>query len=284
MNGLPLGFFSAFLLFSVSVQAQSAEEMDKLVGLTSEELDGQHRARLQELTEVANPTGRQAFIIPTWQVWNLTAPSGIKRYAIFTGYPAITRPGQAFGSLSLFDENGRPLENWFFSSGWRLRVEMPAVAFDFTLNAFVVTVPSAPTINGRDIAKQIYALFDDKLFFVRMEDKQGAQIRNRHVHPNHTIGFDRPEKTMKTVEDCLKLLRSEVTVHRLAALTFLSGTHMAVTNSESEVFPQDIGVAHMAAKCHASPEGKALIAKYREAKHPWLKEAAELATTFQTDR
>lgn len=284
MSSLPLGLLSALILVFTPLQAQTSEELEKLVGLTPKELEDQHRARLEELTRVANPRGRHALSFPKWQVWNLTAPKGKTRFAIFTSYPAWGVPGQAFGSLSMFDENGKPIENWFFSSGWRLGVGMPAVAFAAELNAFVISVPSAPYINGKDIAKQVYAVSGDQLFFVRLEDKLGALIRNKYLHPNHTIGFDKPGKTVITVEDCLKLLRSEVTVHRLAALTFLSGIHLDVSNPDLEVSHQDLGVARMAALCHASQEATALIAKYRDAKQPWLKEAAELAATFKTDR
>jgi hypothetical protein len=44
-------------------------------------------------------------------------------------------------------------------------------------------------MNGRDIAKEYFAIGDDGLRLIRIESKAGGIVQNEYVYPNFEIGL-----------------------------------------------------------------------------------------------
>lgn len=96
----------------------------------------------------------------------------------------------------------------------------------------VIEVSSAPSINGRDVAKQFYALVNDDVLLIRLEDKAGHLIRNTYGAPNHTFGFT---ITGRSANEWKAALESGDFAEVLATLTWLSGTHLDPKEAVPEI-------------------------------------------------
>jgi hypothetical protein len=250
-----------------------ADELPKMVGKSAEQLAKEHGATLKSLTKATN---ENPFAATPWHVWKFSTAKNEARYAVFSGQPIFMIPGTSSASIHLVSPSGADIGSWSFSTGWRIDIKSAGMSFDDKLQAQVVTVSTAPAINGRDVAKQYFALVDDKLYFIRMEDSKGRLIRNYYLSPNHTLGGRLPAKT---VADWSALLESPKLPLRLAALTYLSGTHMNPDSPRERVFSETVEDAELARAFRMAEPTKKRIENYRQSDNSWLKEAADLAAT-----
>jgi len=269
-HSLPL--LCSFLLVALPLAGFAdgvADELPKMVGKGAEQLAKEHGATLKSLTKATN----ENYYAPVpWHVWKLNTPEA--RYAVFSGQHLFTIPGTSSASILLVSASGAEIGSWSFSTGWRIDIQSASTSFDDKLQAQVITVSTAPVINGRDVAKQYFALVDDKLYFIRMEDSKEKLIRNHYLSPNHTLGGDLPASDAAAWS---ALLESRKLPLRLAALTYLSGTHMNPDRSRTNVTSERVEDARLARTFRAADSTKKCITDYRKSDNAWLKEAANLA-------
>lgn len=265
---------SSFLLAALPLVGFAdgvADELPKMVGKGAEQLTKEHGATLKSLTKATN---ENHFAPVPWHVWKFNEPEA--RYVVFSGQHIFMIPGTSSASILLVSASGAEIGSWSFSTGWRIDIQSACISFDDKLQAQVITVSTAPVINGRDVAKQYFALVDDKLYFIRMEDSKGKLIRNHYLSPNHTLGGDLPTRDVAAWS---ALLESRKLPLRLAALTYLSGTHMNPDRPRTDVSSERVEDAKLARAFRAVDSTKKCITDYRKSDNAWLKEAAELAAT-----
>ena len=273
---LPLCSFLLTVIPVVGFADGVADELPKMVGKSAEQLAKEHGGTLKSLSKATNET---RFGPVPWHVWKFNRPE--VRYAVFSGQHIFTIPGTSSASIVLVSATGAEIGSWSFSTGWRIDIQSARISFDDKLQAQVITVSTAPVINGRDVAKQCFALVDDKLYFVRMEDRKGKLIRNDYLSPNHTLGGDLPAKDMAGWS---ALLESRKLPLRLAALTYLSGTHMNPDRRRTDVASESVEDAKVARAFRDADSTKKRIADYRQSEYGWLKEAADLAARPADER
>jgi hypothetical protein len=250
-----------------------ADELPQMVGKGAEQLTKEHGATLRSLTKTTN---ENHFAPKPWHVWKFNAPKDEPRYVIFSGQPIFMIPGTSSASIILLSASGTELGMWSFSTGWRIDIKSASTSFDDKLRAQLITVSTAPVINGRDVAKQHFALVDEKLYFIRAEDSKGKLIRNHYLSPNHTLGGSPPSKDLAGL---VALLESPQLPLRLAALTYLSGTHMNPDRPRTDVSSESVEDAKLARVFRMAESTKKRIEDYRRSDNSWLKEAADLAAT-----
>lgn len=252
--------------------ADLADEFPRMVGKNAAQLNKEHGATLKALTGSKN----DFFGAQPWHVWKLDTPQKETRYVVFCGQHIVTIPGESSGAVYLLSDKGKTLGQWHFSTGWRIDIEAAALSFDEKLQAHIITISTRAVINGRGVAKQYFALLDDKLYFIRMENSKGQILRNNYLSPNLTLGGKLPESTFA---GWAALLASPKISLRLAALTYLNGIHMNPANPRTEVFSESLPHAKLAREFRSAESTKKLMREYRLSSNKWLKQAADLAAT-----
>jgi hypothetical protein len=250
-----------------------ADELPKMVGKTAAQLAKEHAATLKSLTKATNENS----LAPTpWHVWKFSTPKNEARYVVFSGRHLFSIPGESSASVHLVSASGAELASWRFSTGYRSDIKSASMSFDDRMQSQLIVVSSAPSIGGADVRKQYFALVDDKLYFIRMEDSKGRLVRNHYLSPNFTLGGDLPAKDMASWS---ALLQSPKLPLRLAALTYLSGTHMSPDRPRHGVLSESVADAKLAREFRVAESTKKCVEDYRQSENAWLKEAADLAAT-----
>jgi hypothetical protein len=146
-----------------------------------------------------------------------------KFYLLIEELPLLTIPGNCGLRIYLFDLNGKQLKKLSFDSGWRISLTDINIRYSNKIGRELIEVGSEPVINGRDVAKQYYALIDRDILLIRLEDSRGQLVSNLYGAPNYTIGTNR---TGLAAEERKSWLKSNDTAEILASLTWLSGKHL----------------------------------------------------------
>jgi hypothetical protein len=129
-----------------------------------------------------------------WYVWKLQG-NGRTRFMLFQGEPITSIPGISQAHIHLIDAFGHIVGQYSFSTGWRIDINDAAMESNPMVGETVIVVKTSPVINGADIATQYYAIQDDKVVLIRMEDNQGIALANHYGAPNHTIGPEAAKRT-----------------------------------------------------------------------------------------
>ena len=257
----------------VASAAELKGALPQMVGKDPVQLINEHGTTLQSLLKMQSDR-RQT----PWYVWKYNTSTHQPRYAVFFGQKLLSIPGASSGSILLLSSDGKEIGAWTFSTGWRIDLVSARCSFDDALDGQLITISSAPHF-GADVARQYFALVDDKLYFTRMEDSQGRLVQNHYLSPNFTLGGAPP---CKDLECWAALLQSPQLPLRLAALTYVSGVHMNPDKPRSEVRSESVEEARIARAFRTAAATKKRIEEYRRSDNPWLKEAADLAT-LQTE-
>lgn len=254
------------------IVAGVADELPQMVGKNAEQLTREHGATLRPLTMTTN---RKYFAPTPWHVWNVNAPKDEPRYVLFSAQPLDGIPGESSASIVLLSASGNEIGAWSFSTGWRSDIKSASISFDDKLGQ-LITILSSPVVGGGDVAKQYFALVDDDLYFIRMEDSKGRLVRNHYLSPNFTLGGNLPSKDFAGL---VTLLESPQLPLRLAALTYLSGIHMNPDRPRKGIISETVEDAKLARTFRMADSTEKRIKDYRQSDNSWLKEAADLAAT-----
>src|SRR4030095_17134789 len=96
-------------------------------------------------------------------------------------------PGDSGLSVSVFAQDGTLIRSSVFQTGWRIIVTEIRVLYLQQISRMAIEVRSEPVINGRDVGKQFYALVNDDVLLISLEDKRRPPLRNSYGAPNHTF-------------------------------------------------------------------------------------------------
>jgi hypothetical protein len=136
-------------------------------------------------------------------------------------------------------------------------------------------------INGRNVAKEYFAVGGDRLRFVRMENDEGEAVQNEYVYPNFEIGI---VPAGNTEEEWASMLESVDKADVLSALVFLGGRHITEPQRHFASEPAESKYAGLFRQLIGSPRIRELIARLRHSENEWVRQAALLALRGPRDR
>lgn len=241
------------------------------------ELDQKSKVELQKIIDTLVGKRKNELLIPRL-ISKISNAQGQINYALVEESPLLTIPGECGIRVHIFSLEGKLLNSSAFSSGWRITLTEMKLKFMPEIGREVLEVSSEPVINGRDIAKQYYALIGEKILLVRLEDSGGQLIRNNYGAPNHTIGFTLVGRPAKEWE---KALESDDVAEVLATLTWLSGIHWNPQTPEPEYTHEEMREARLADDVRLREGVKVGLRRFTQSENIWVRSAANLATKVE---
>ena len=268
----------AVLGSAVAVRAQQAV-LDSLVG--KDLWNGPSETDIRKLdgflgVVVSDPLGQPR----PWHVWK-TTDDGQSRYVVLLGAPEWMIPGNSSACVAVFDGRGSRLRSWCFQTGWRGTLRSASLGYYKQTEHDLIVINMSRFINGRNIAKEYFALSHGRLRFIRMEDDRGMAVQNEYIYPNYEIGVV-PEA--KSVEEWLNLLGSSDPADVLSALMFLGGRHLAEPERRFVSEPKESKYAGLFQQLIGDPRIRAAVERLRQSDNQWVREAAGLAARGPRDR
>ncbi len=267
--------FLCAVLWASSIWAQT-NDLERFVGKKLGRLSKKDTARLQQIVgPLPKPAGRlQPY---PWHVWKVTR-GGTMRYVLLAVSSEVIVPGGSSACVQIFDSVGIRLNTWCFQTGNRMTPEAAAFEYSYSLHSDVIVLNMTRFINGYDIAKEFFALKNDQLRFVRIENSKGEAVQNEYIYPNMEIGF---APSAKTEAEWMALLESDEKCDRLVALVFLGGSHVWKTG----VLPEKKSrYSELFLNLKSSPRIEAAIAALVKSSDPWIHQAAVLAARDPWER
>ncbi len=199
-------------------------------------------------------------------------------YVLIEESPAVVIPGETGLSVHVFSPEGRILSSSAFSSGWRIFLTGMKVKYMPEVGREVLEVSSQPSLNGRDVAKEYYALIGEKLLLVRLEDSAGRLIRNYYGAPNHTFG---PTITGRTAAEWELALESLDEAEVLAALVWVGGEHWDPREHSPDYKHEEMSEARLADEVRSLDGVKARLGELVRSENAWVRGAAESAAEVE---
>ncbi len=215
-----------------------------------------------------------------WHIWK-TSRDGLSRYVVLLGEPEVLVPGGSSACVLLFDGASKRLRSWCFQTGWRIDLDRASLEFRTDLASDVIVLHMVRFINGRNVAKEYFAVGGDRLRFVRMENDKGEAVQNEYVFPNFEIGI---VPAGNTEEEWASMLESADRADVLSALVFLGGRHITEPRRRFAPEPAESKYAGLFQQLAGSPCIRELIARLSHSENEWIRQAALLAVRGPRDR
>jgi hypothetical protein len=262
-----------------SIRAQTTE-LDRFVGrdLWKNRLPASEQARLNGVVGRV-PKGVMMEPEP-WRVWK-TSRNGLSRYIVLLGEPEMIVPGGSSACVLLFDGASKRIRSWCFQTGWRISLDNASFEFSTDLASDVIVLHMFRFINGRNVAKEYFAVGDDRLRFVRMENDKGEAVQNEYVFPNFEIGI---VPAGNTAEEWASLLDSADKADVLSALVFLGGRHITEPQRHFAPEPAESKYAGLFQQLVGSPHIREMVARLSHSDSEWVRQAALLAVREPRER
>jgi hypothetical protein len=241
------------------------------------ELDQKSRADLQNAIDTLAGESENGRLVPRL-VSKIPGVQGQISYALVEESPLVTIPGQSGIRIHLFNSEGKLLSSAAFSTGWRISLADMKLTYVPEIGREVLVVNSKPEINGRDVAKQYYALIGEKVLLVRLEDSSGKPVRNIYGAPHHTIG---PALSGRSAGEWEKVLESRDEAEVLAALTWLGGIHWNPDSPAPEYEHEELSEAYLAEGVRSSKAVKVALSRLARSENAWLRSATALAAKVE---
>ncbi|MFN7923955.1 MAG: hypothetical protein U0Q16_27890 [Bryobacteraceae bacterium] len=224
------------------------------------------------------PKGYMAPPAPRY-VWT-SNQSGRTRYFALLAESVMVIPGGSTARVVLLDAGGRQILGRSFQTGWRMTPGRATFRYSPGLGRDLVALDMERFANGRNIAREYFAISGDDLHLIRLEDDKREAVQNDCVYPNYEIGFAPPAKT---VAEFVRMLESNDKTEVLAALVFLGGRHL--TDSRRLAFGYRESVhAQTFRTVIADARIQDLIARHRRSQSQWIRQYAELAARDPSER
>jgi hypothetical protein len=189
-------------------------------------------------------------------------------------YPLLSIPGESRIYVHEFSLEGNLLNSSGFSSGWRIGLTDMEVTHIPEIGRKVLVVNSLPSINGRDVAKQYYALIGEKVTLIRLEDSNGRLIRNHYGFAGHPIG---PTMSGRSAEEWEKALKSDDIADQLAVLMWLGGGHWNIHKYVPEYGRGDWDEDQRTDEVRSGKVFKEVQRRMSLSENVWVQTATELA-------
>lgn len=208
-----------------------------------------------------------------WFIWRLPTANG-PRFVLVQGEHIFNVPGTSSAHIHLFDTLGRLVHTSSFSTGWRIDVIDAAIEAGKIKGESLICIRTEPVINGADIARQFYAIIDDSVTLIRIENESGECIPNTYSAPNHMVG---PETIVRTEQEWLRALSATNTSEVLRTLTWLGGHHGKPFENPGNILIESFGDATLHARVRENERTQTLLKSLLSSPDGWIGEAAQLA-------
>jgi hypothetical protein len=259
---------AGLFFFLPSARAQTSE-LDRFVGVDfwNPRLPEKELMRLYDLSGIDPLEMCVETMLDPWHMWK-TGVSGSTRYIFLLGGPMLIIPGRSSACIRLFDSSAKLLGSWTFQTGWRIQLVSATSEYSKVLSGNVIVLHMAPVINGRNVAKEFFALANDQLRLVRIENNEGESIHNECVLPDYGIGL---VPQAKDLNEWLAILESKSLPDVMSALLFLGGQHVDGTAQTLKL--QGDAIQRMLGDRRLG----AVIERLSESPNEWVRQAAALA-------
>ncbi len=141
----------------------------------------------------------------------------------------------------------------------------------------ILRLDVSPAANGRDVARQYYAVIEGRLALIRLEDHQGELIENIYDPPDFAIGPRVPDRTPQEWEQALL---SNDPAEILRSLVWLGGWHVRRGTPEHRVSGESRAGAELADRVlHRPLIQRRVCAELQNSagSNPWIRQAARRA-------
>jgi hypothetical protein len=251
-------------------------EWNELLSLAGKDLhkaDEKAQARIRYLLSRRMPL-EEKYLQAPWRLLVLEGPGSSRRVIVFQAAVLMSIPSSFDLTIDVLDGNRRHLSHLNASAGWRILATGTQGAPRKDLGPWTFEVTSRASINGADVARQIYALVDDQPVLLRLEDSAGKICRNYYEAPNHTIG---PPVPVRTPEDWERALSSSDLREVLRTLVWLGGRHAPPTPPDPTLHRESLEEAKRFSETRHRPGVETRIADLVKSPHPWIADAATQA-------
>lgn len=181
----------------------------------------------------------------TLQPWLLASfVSGDSTWVLAEAYPGYAIPDVSGLKLHFFNKTWVRVCSFSFPTGYRFFLNEVKVTHREELECSLVVArttcagpfitspgPKRPAFEQGDFQLQYYALINTNLFMVRLEDNKGIVARNHYRWRTPPKG---PPVPHRTKEEWLQTLQSTNVVNQLAALVWLTGSHLSPNAERQE--------------------------------------------------
>lgn len=266
-------------LFSSTLHAQIAD-LDRFIGIDLR-LDPLSERDSRKLEEIIGPA-RKGIVLDfrPWNVWRTTR-AGVTRYIVLSVEPLFSIPGEASACVQLFDASLKRIASWSFPTGWRISPESASFEYSKELSSDLLTLYVSRYINSHDIAKEYFAIANDRLQLVRLESRDGEALQNEYIDGNWEIGVV-PAAT--TEDQWIFMLESKDPIEVLSALTFLGGRHIKESDRKFTSEPSESKYGALFLQLLGSPRIREIIARLGYSDSQWIRQAADLAAREPRER
>jgi hypothetical protein len=274
-----LGALVGALSMPFLINAQTTE-LDPLVGrdLWKDPLPQRQQLRLDQ---AIGKVPKGVMMEPTpWHVWK-TDHNGVARYVVLLGEPEMIIPGGSSACVFLFEGASKLINNWCFPTGYRITLDSASFEFSTDLGSDVISLHMVRFINGRNVAKEYFAINGDRLRFIRMENDKGEAVQNEYVFPNVEIGI---VPAGSTEDEWIGMLQSSDKTEVLSALLFLGGRHITESKRHFAPEPAESKYAGLFQQLVGSPRIHELIVGLSSSDNEWIRQAALLAARGPRER
>jgi hypothetical protein len=201
--------------------------------------------------------------------------------SFFSAKKEMMVPGGSSARVELFDANAKEMKSWSFPTGWRVTFDSASIEYSNDLGSNLIVFHMIRFINGRDIAKEYFAIDNDQLKFVRMEDAKGDAVQNDYLFPNVEIGV---VPGVTSPSQWAGLLESTHQADVLSALMFFGGKHLPDTQRTGIGGPENGMYGEVFQELLGSPRIRELIESLSHSENEWIRQAALLAARAPRDR
>jgi hypothetical protein len=264
---------------SVSITGQTAE-LDRFVG-TDFSKGGFSASDWADLKRIIGKVPKGLMMEPgPWHVWKASG-NGPSRYIVLLVESEVLIPGGSSACVLLFDGASKRLNSWCFQTGWRMTPDNASLTFSNDLATDLIVLHMGRFINGRDVAKEYFALGNDRLRLVRMENEKGEAVQNEYVFPNYEIGII---PAGETEGEWANMLGSADKAEVLSALVFLGGRHVTEAERHFAPGPAESKYGGLFQQLLSSPRIRELIERLSHSDNEWVREEASLAMRGPRER
>jgi hypothetical protein len=233
------------------------------------------------------PVPKGFFFPPTpWHVWKINRDNQT-RYVVLLREPPMGIPGGSSACIQVFESSAKRIGSWSFNTGWRRDVAGASIAFSNDLASYLIVLqmfaigPDVSnsdahhfTLKAYDEGKEYFALKDDQLKFIRMEDDKGNILQNDYVYSNIQVGF---VPTATSTDQWIALLASKDKTDVLSALLFLGGEHTAKPNMRFPDIPWQSEYAPLISQVKKDRFIREWVRRKSQSDDTWIRQAALLA-------
>jgi hypothetical protein len=275
--------------FGFCVAQEPAHGLSRYVGRDLRKLGTNEMASLREAfkartgDELGEKWGWSPF--ECWSLYPCNTPESA--WVLVEAYPGYGVPDISGMKLHFFDKSWTRTCKQSFPTGYRFfldsvtvqkrpELDRPLIVAKVTSAVPFITSPGPklPAFEKGNFQLQYYALFETNLFIVRLEDNKAVLQRNHYRWRTPSKG---PPVPQRTKEAWLKSLDSSSAIEQLAALVWLTGSHLSSAEErKSDHNQESVEDAKTFEAVRNDPRTKSILGSLKRHQNKWIQEYTTL--------